>query len=275
MRKLEGKRIALTGPRRSDDLSRMVERLGGIALLRPAQGTVFLEDAHVEAELRVLVDEEIDWFIVTTGIGFETLQQIANKLGIEEAFLAKLKQAKVAVRGYKAFGVLKKLGVEPLVRDDDGTTAGLVRALSAFNLKGCRVALQLHGDPAPRLVRLLEEQEATFREILPYRHVPPEPEILAGLITEIVNGEIDAVTFTSGPQVRFMLNYARSNGLMPSLLEAFAGPVVAVSVGKFTAELLREEGVARVIVPEEERMGGMVMALAEYYEVIDQHQHPI
>ncbi|MDB5054747.1 MAG: yjjA [Bacilli bacterium] len=265
MRKLEGKRIALTGPRRADDLSKLVEKLGGVPLLRPAQGTVFLEDAHVEQEIRQLVQEEIDWYIMTTGMGIENLMRIAANIGLEQELIAKLKQSKVAARGYKAVGALRKLGVPLTARDDDGTSAGLVRIMSAYDLKDCRIALQLHGDPAPKLVQLLQEQGAEFREILPYRHVSPEPEVLAGLINEILRGEVDAVMFTSGPQVRFIFAHAAETGQLTQLIAAFAGPTIAVAVGKFTAEVIRDAGVERVIFPEEERMGSMIMALSDYY----------
>jgi uroporphyrinogen-III synthase len=262
---LEGKRIALTGPRRADDLSKLVLKLGGIPLLRPAQGTVFLEDAHVELEIRQLVQEGTDWFIMTTGMGIENLIRIAGSIGLEQELIAIFRQSKVAARGYKAAAALRKLGVKLTARDDDGTSAGLVRVMRAYDLRGCRVALQLHGDPAPKLVQFLLEQGAEFREILPYRHISPEPEVLARLINEILLGEVDAVTFTSGPQVRFMTAYAAANGHLPQLIAAFAGPTVAVAVGKFTAEVVREAGIQRVIYPEEERIGSMILTLADYY----------
>jgi uroporphyrinogen-III synthase len=257
--------VALTGPRRADDLSKLVEKLGGIPLIRPAQGTVFLEDEVVEDEIRRLLKEDVDWFIFTTGMGIDTLMRIATKMELFDAFLSQLKRTKLAARGYKAVAALRKLGLGVAARDDDGTTAGLVRVMADHDLRGCRVALQLHGDPAPRLVQLLQEQNAEFREILPYRHVPPEPGIIANLVSEILRGEVDAVTFTSGPQVRFIFAYAAEQELLSKLLEAFEGPTVAVAVGKFTAEVIREAGVQRVIFPEEERMGGMMLALSDYY----------
>lgn len=266
MGKLEGIRIALTGPRRAEDLSKLVVKLGGIPLIRPAQGTVFLEDAHVEEEIRRLLKQNVDWFIFTTGMGIEALVKIANGMELLDAFMSKLKRAKLAARGYKAIGALRKLGLETTARDDDGTTAGLVRVLAEHDLRGCRVALQLHGDPAPRLVSYLQEQNAEFREILPYRHVPPDREVLVSLVADILSGEIDAVTFTSGPQVRFIFAYAAEVGVGAELLAAFAGPTVAVAVGKFTADVVREAGVQRVIYPEEERMGSMILTLAEHYE---------
>ncbi|UUZ85459.1 uroporphyrinogen-III synthase [Paenibacillus sp. P26] len=264
-RLLEGKRIALTGPRKAEELGRLVEKQGGIPLARPAQGTVILQDEQVRTEMIRLLDEDYDWFIFTTGIGIETLLETARKLDKEALFLEKLKGAKIAARGYKAVGTLKKLGLTPEARDDDGTTAGLVRVLSPFSFRNARVALQLHGDPAPRLVNFLQEQGASYHEILPYVHTPPEPEVLEQLLADIIRGHADAVMFTSGPQVRFLFKHAGATGRTEELCKAFEQKTVAASVGKFTAECLREEGVSRIVVPKEERMGNLVIALGEYF----------
>ncbi|TDG00380.1 uroporphyrinogen-III synthase [Paenibacillus piri] len=266
MSKLEGKRIALTGPRKAAELSVIVEKLGGIPLVRPAQGTVAVEKEQVEAELREFLQKSADWIILTTGIGTEMLYQAAEAMGSADAFVKRLKGTKIAARGYKTTRYLKTIGLTPTVRDDDGTTAGLIRAFQACDIRGSRVALQLYGDHAPRLVQWLKERQTDVYQILPYLHVPPDLAVLDTLISEIRRGEIDAVTFTSTPQVRFMMAYARERGDAEQLLAAFAGTTVAVAVGKVTAEALREEGVERVVAPEEERMGSMMVTLARYYD---------
>ncbi|MCL6573611.1 MAG: uroporphyrinogen-III synthase [Bacillus sp. (in: Bacteria)] len=265
MKKLTDKRIALAGPRKAEEQSAIVKNLGGIPLLRPAQGTVFLSDANVEAEITKLLAGYFDWLIVTTGVGTETLVKKAREMGQGEAFIAALTTVKIAARGYKTVNMLKKLGLKPVVRDDDGSTSGLVRSLSTYDFKGLKVALQLHGDPAPRLVDWLQQQEAEFHEILPYKHIPPEPEVLEMLITEILSGQIDAVSFTSTPQARFLLSYAKEKGVKDEVLAAFSTTIVALSVGKVTGQALREEGIKRIVMPEDERMGSALMALAEYY----------
>ncbi|MDF2963299.1 MAG: uroporphyrinogen methyltransferase [Paenibacillus sp.] len=266
MRRLEGKRIALTGPRKAAELSVIVEKLGGIPLVRPAQGTVAVEKEKVEAEIVKFLQEGADWIILTTGVGAEMLVQAAEGMGAADAFIERLKHTKIAARGYKTVKYLKTFGLVPTVRDDDGTTVGIVRALQPCDLRGNRVALQLYGDHAPRLVQWLREQQADFYEILPYQHVPPDLSIVDTLISEIVEGKVDAVTFTSTPQVRFMMAYAREQGHAERLLAAFREHAVAVAVGKVTAEALRDEGVERIVAPEEERMGSMMVTLAQYYE---------
>ncbi len=271
MKRLNGKTIALAGQRKSEELSKLVENLGGQALIRPAQGTVFLDDTNVEKEIHALIDGNYEWLIFTTGLGTDKLYQTAANMGLGEQFLQALTNAKIAARGYKTVNVLKKMGLTPDVRDDDGSTAGLVRELRGHSLKGCRVALQLHGDPAPLLIDFLEEQQAEYREILPYKHIPPKPEVMEQLVREILAGKIDAVNFTSTPQARFLMSYAKEHGLEKELLEAFSTNVMAVSVGKVTAQALREVGITRMVVPEEERMGSAIIALVNYYKGLEEN----
>ena len=265
MKRLEGKRIAIAGPRRASELSRLIENWGGVALVRPAQGTVLIEDAELEKTLDDLIRRPYDWFVVTTGMGLDALVSAARRLGREAEFLEALRGMKLAARGYKALAVLRRLGLEPVVRDDDGTTDGVVRAMEAYPLAGARVAVQFYGEPAPDLVRRLEALGATCGEVLPYRHEPPAPEALDTLIAEVEGAAVDAVCFTAKPQVRFLFERAEATGRADRLLAAFAGPVVAAAVGKVTAEALRARGVGRVVAPAEERMGAMVAALADFW----------
>ncbi|XYY60315.1 hypothetical protein ACNSPU_06395 [Bacillus velezensis] len=42
--------------------------------------------------------------------------------------------------------------------------------------------------------------------------------------------------------------------------------MLAAAVGKVTAEAIRDEGVKRVLAPDIERMGAMIIELSRYYE---------
>ncbi|MFD1179278.1 uroporphyrinogen-III synthase [Paenibacillus puldeungensis] len=264
-RRLEGKRIALTGPRRAQELGKLVENLGGIPLYRPAQGTVLLDDLDLRSGIVSWVKEPPDWSIFTTGMGLDALFDMAEDMDVALQLWDALRQNHIAARGYKTANTLKKRKLTPIVRDDDGSTEGLIRGLKEFDFQGKKVMLQLHGDPAPRLVSWLEAQGASVTQVLPYRHISPPEEVLEQLLDDIVNERVDAVTFTSGPQVRFLLEHANKQGQLAALLEVLEGPVLAVAVGKVTAAGLHEAGIPRVLAPKEERMGSMIVELARYY----------
>ena len=96
---LAGKRVAIGASRNTDEISTLIQKQGGVPVIRSLQGTVFLAEKEVEPDLQRFVQEGADWVIFTTGIGTETLLDVTRKLGVEEQFLNIIHQAKVAVRG--------------------------------------------------------------------------------------------------------------------------------------------------------------------------------
>ncbi len=263
---LEGKRVVLTASRKTDEMIELIQRQGGYSVVHSAQGTVFPAEKEIAPDLCRFIDEGADWTIFTTGIGTESLFRIAENIGKSEEFVQAVKQSKTAIRGYKTRGVLKKYDVEPQTASDDGTTRGLIEKLSAYDLQGKRVMVQLYGDTAPKLLAFLDEHGAFHTELLPYQHVPPKTAALQALMGEILEEKADAVCFTTAMQVRFLFQYAKENGLIDQILEAFHNKVLAVAVGKITAEALSEEGVKRVLSPDQQRMGAMIIKLSQYYE---------
>lgn len=263
---LEGKTIVIAGSRKTEEMSTLVEKQGGTAIVRPLQGTVFLAEEQVEPDVRNLVEKGSDWFIFTTGIGTETLLNVAKKNDLEEPFIQMLREGKVASRGYKTFGVLKKLGIKPVAVDEDGTTEGLLRALKDIDFNNQRIAIQLHGETAPRLTQYLEQKGATVTTILPYQHIPPEQTTVDLLLEEIFAKKVDAICFTTAIQVRSLFTHATEKRLDNRLREVFRESVLPVAVGKVTAEALREEGLDNYLAPELERMGSMILEVSKYYE---------
>jgi uroporphyrinogen-III synthase len=247
-------------------MTTLIEKQGGIPLVRPAQGTVFSKEEELIQEVRAVVDMRPDWMIFTTGIGVETLLEAAERGGVKKEWLETIDQANVAVRGYKTVAALKKIGVSPVAQSDDGTTKGLIRSLRSFSFTGKSAVVQLHGDTAPTLKQFLNENGAVYTELLPYRHVAPDSDVLEQLYHEIINHKVDAVCFTTAIQVRFLFSFVKEQKNLELLLRAFSEQVVACAVGKVTAEALQEEGVERVVSPELERMGAMIVTLSKYFE---------
>jgi uroporphyrinogen-III synthase len=266
MDKLMGKRIAIAGSRKIDEMSLLIEKQGGSPVIRSLQGFIYFDEKAVEKELLYCAEHTVDWFILTTGMGTEALLDASQRLGIQSALIQRIKDAKVASRGYKTFAALKKLDVKPAVVDNDGTVQGLIDELASYDLSGQCVAVQLHGEPSPALIEFLEQKGATVIQLLPYRHIEPEAEVLQTLCDELATSLVDAVCFTTAVQVRYLFDYARRQGVLRQIQAAFAQHVLAVAVGKVTAEALREEGVNLVISPESERMGAMIIELVKYYE---------
>lgn len=263
---LKGKHIVLGASRKTEEMTLLIEKQGGIASVRSLQGTVFKAEEEVKSDLLKFIAEGADWIIFTTGIGIQALLDLAESLGKKEEFIKKVKEAKVASRGYKSAAALKQLKIVPVASDDDGTTKGLIRQLKDYDFSQQKVLVQLHGEKAPVLMKFLNEKGAIVSPILPYQHIPPVPEIVETLCQELMAEKVDAVCFTTAIQVRSLFDYAREKGYEQKLYAIFQDKTIATAVGKVTAEALREEGIERIVVPEHERMGAMIVELSRFYE---------
>ncbi|MGE6632289.1 uroporphyrinogen-III synthase [Bacillus sp. NPDC077027] len=261
---LSGKTVAICGTRKIEEMSILIEKQGGQAITRPLQGTVFLAKEELKPGIERFVTQGADWVIFTTGIGTETLVECAEELGLGQAFMEILMEANIASRGYKTFTALKKRGIKSDVSDEDGTVQDLIRQLQEVDFKGKRVMVQLHGENVPALIHFLEEKGAEVLTLLPYQHTPPEPKIAKTLLEEMNNQDVHAVCFTTAVQVHALFKLAANWGRKEDLLQQFEENILAVAVGKVTSEALKEEGVTKILAPELERMGAMIIELSHY-----------
>ncbi|MTH54799.1 uroporphyrinogen-III synthase [Bacillus mangrovi] len=266
MKKLNGKKIVFAGQRKADEIKKMIENYGGTFIHRPSQGTVFLNDEQLEKDVRLILNGSFTWLILTTGMGAEAMLKKAQEMGEEARYIEELKKLSIGIRGYKTAQFTSKIGAVPAARDEDGSMDGLIRQMEKFDLTNERVAIQLHGEKAPKLAAFLDGQSAERYEIEPYLHIEPEEETMDQLLKEITGREIDAVYFTSKPQGRFLMEFARRKGAAEQVIDAFTKDIAVLAVGKVTAQTLLDEGIPHVLSPERERMGSALVELVKYYE---------
>ena len=265
---LEGKHVVLGASRKTEEMSTLIHKQGGTASVRSLQGTVFKAGVEIESDIKSFALDGADWVILTTGIGLQTLLEQAENLGLKQKFIEQLKASQIASRGYKTAAALKKLDIQAVVSDDDGTTQGLIRQMQEVDLKGKKVVVQLHGEKAPSLIEFLEGKGA---RVSFYYHTSILHQKLKRwkyLCNEMLNGEVDAVCFTTAIQVHWLFHYVKQQDFGEKVISAFNnGKIVATAVGKVTAEALKEEGISKIVVPKHERMGAMIVELAQYYEI--------
>lgn len=267
MLSLEGKQIAVTGARKQDEVKQLVANFGGVAHIRPAQGTILTDEEEIGPAMRRMIAEGADWVIFTTGQGAQRLLDVARQSDMLWDWLRLLRTARVAARGYKTRKLLKEWAISPAVSDDDGTSAGLMRAFGeAPQLDGRKVVVQLHGERPERLLRWLEDNGAVVETLMPYIHVPPPESDIRSFLEELQERKFDAVAFTSALQVRYLFEMAGRFGMKEMLRSRLSGDVLAAAVGKVTAEALEEEGVAPVLQPSDQRIGSLVVKLARYFQ---------
>ncbi len=263
---LTGKRIAVAGGRKFAELAAIIAKQGGEAVCRPMMGSVSNDSAELSEVIREICAKGADWFVLVTGVGTKALLEKADELGLGERLRELLNGAQIAARGYKTFNALKTLGLKPVIVDDDGTVEGVRRQLESFDFSNKQVAVQLHGERMPALTDWLLSQSATVTEIPLYFYEQPKEQDVQHLLFEVISSEVDVVAFTSNTQVKFFFEGSRKQSAEGFLQRAFNEKVIALSVGSMTSAALKEYGITRIIAPQHERMGAMVMELAKFYQ---------
>lgn len=263
---LEGLTVGITAERRAEDQAVLLRRLGADVVFGPALATVPpADEAAIRAVTEALIAEPPDDLVANTGFGIRAWLAMAERWGLAGDLVAAMAaRTRIAARGPKAVGALRSAGLPVWWRAPDEQLVTVARHLADSGVAGHRVAFQLHGDDRQEVTALLSAAGATVVEIPVYRwQLPADGAGAADLIRRAVAGELDAITFTAGPQIRNLLAIARGLELDGALRAACNdGPVVVACVGPVCAGVAAEEGLRRTVVPEQWRLGAMVKALA-------------
>jgi uroporphyrinogen-III synthase len=246
---LSGRRIALPETRELDRLARMFEEQGAETIRCPL---VAIRDAPDTAPVRDwLMRLPFDDLVLFTGEGLRRLHGFAQRCDLEPVFLDALRTARKTTRGPKPERALRELGLKSDLRAEEPTTDGLIATLSAIDLRGRRVGVQLYpGNPNTRFTDFLRQAGAEPDPVLPYVYASAaDDEKVVELIDRMADRAIDAIAFTSSPQVKRLFEVAaaarREKALATALQEIQVG-----AVGPVVAEELRRRGVEVAITPD-------------------------
>jgi uroporphyrinogen-III synthase len=260
-RLLDGVRVATTENRYPEQLARLLEREGATVYSCPLLRETPVEHVGNARQFMELCETtKVDFIVFYTGVGIEFLFHAENKPDV-------ISRSRIIARGPKAVNALKKFGVREYLTADEPTTEGILKTLSRENVRGKSVLVQLYGQDNSELRRGLEAMGATVTGISLYHYEQAsDTNAISELVRRITRGEIDAITFTNGPQARFLLKEAVSLGIGEELLKHFKRNMVVASIGEVTSRALREMGIEPQVTPEDPKMGPMVKALADFFE---------
>jgi uroporphyrinogen-III synthase len=256
---LDGVRVAITENRYPEQLAQLLERQGATVYSCPLVRETPVEEAgNARRFMELCESTKVDFIVFYTGVGVEFLLRAVNKPEV-------LARSKIIARGPKAVNALRKFGVQGEITAETPTTEGILKTLSREDLHGKSVLVQLYGQNNHEIQSALESMGAQVTGLSLYRYAQASnTETIAELLRKILNGEVDAITFTSGPQARFLLDAAPQE--REALLKQLKERVVVVSIGEVTSRALRETGIEPRIVPKEPKMGPMVRAMADFFE---------
>jgi uroporphyrinogen-III synthase len=140
------------------------------------------------------------------------------------------------------------------VAADEPTTDGIIAALERHDLTGRRVGVQLYPRNAnERLLKFLGDAGAQGDSVLPYVYASEVDDArVIAVIAEMASGAMDAIAFTSAPQVRRFRDVALAFGREAELRQGLERIVVA-AVGPIVAAELDAMGVQVDVIPRDNK----------------------
>lgn len=248
---LKDRVIAIPETREVEIFAAMLERRGATVVRCPMVAILDAPDpAPVLEWSRKLASGAFDDLILLTGEGLRRILSCIerNEPGSKDSFVQALGSVRKITRGPKPARALRELGFKPDIAAEVPTTEGVINSLRSQDLKGRRIGLQLYGtDPNRPLVDFLEQAGAAVSVVAPYVYADAaDDQAVLNLIARLEAKEIDAVAFTSTPQVERLFAIAPAD----KVSKALANTVVA-AVGPVVSETLRKRGINARVMPEE------------------------
>lgn len=262
---LAGRVIGVTADRRWEEQKKLFGARGAEVVHGPTMITVDLTaDAALRRATEALVAAPPDYLVATTGLGMRMWLEAAAGWGLGDELAASIAPARIVARGAKAASALRGAGFDVWWKAPEERMDQVVARLDQEDLTGARVALQLfepadHPSTTALAARVAELVEVpVYRWLLPGDRAPAE-----ALVERALEGNLDAVTFTSQPAVRHLFRIAEDLGRGEDLRAAFAGGLLAACVGPVCAEAAREEGIADPVWPEPNRLTMLVRQVTD------------
>jgi len=272
---LHGYTVAITADRRWDEQTQLLERRGARVVHGRTIRTLPLGD---EERLRdatmAIIAEPPDVVLLTTGLGVRSWLAAAEGLGLGEELLEALRPALVLARGAKAVGAAMTAGIDVDWCTPTARNCELMEHLEAELAAGRvpvggsgdrpRVAVQLDGSPDEWMGPAVAALGTDVVAVPVYRWELPDDRGPARRIVQgVIDGSIDAVTFTAAHAVTNFFRIADEAGEIDRVRRAFAvGSTAVVVVGPVCADRARSFGIDATIEPATPRLGAMVRALA-------------
>jgi uroporphyrinogen-III synthase len=265
---LEGFRIGVTSDRRSGDLIDAFVRRGAQVLHAPTlrMANAISDDPVIE-DTRAIIDARPDVLLATTAYGVRRWFEVADAAGLGESLIDALVDTAILVRGPKARGGIRAVGLNDVGMSTEETTESLIDEVLASRPAGLTVAVQLHGVVRPAQLDRLRAAHDRVLTVEPYRWIEPDEtdRRVDRLLEAACTGALDCITFTSAPAVHALFAAAEARGRADDLVDALCGPVVAATVGPVTAAPLIAAGIVP-IQPERFRMGALIRMVCEHLE---------
>ena len=229
----------------------MLERRGATVIRCPLVAIRDAPDPGPVLEwIRRFAAGSCDDLILLTGEGLRRILACIERHepALRDGFVSSLASVRKITRGPKPARALRELGLKPEIAAERPTTEGIIASLRSYDLNGRRFGVQLYGtEPNRPLVEFLESVGASVSTVAPYVYADAaDDQAVVMLLERMRSGAIDAVAFTSTPQVERLFAAAAEDDVRSALART-----LVAAVGPVVAETLHRHGVQSRLMPEE------------------------
>ena len=267
---LNGRTVAFMEARMRSEMAGLVQRHGGVPYPAPVLQEIYLKGSpDVQQLVQDVCDRKLHVMVLLTGVGTRALVEAAAAMELEQEFLQSLDAVTIIARSPKPARVLRHYNIHiDLMPPEPYTSEVLLEAIHDMDLQDKDVAVQAYGGPNSLLIRGLQQKGANVREVTLYTWgLPEDVAPVLAMVDDLAAGNIDAVMFTSQPQVDNLLTIADEAGKEKDLRESLdRDSVVVASIGPVCSRKLRQKGIKVDVEPEHVHMGNLIIALAEHFE---------
>lgn len=265
---LFGYTVAVTADRRAEEQISLFGGRGAECVHGPTVRThPIRHEAEILKATKALLQDPPDILVAVTGIGIRGWLEAADALLLGEQLRAVLRRTRIFVRGPKAHGAVVTAGLEIEWNAPNATMSEVVAQLGEISEPGQRVAVQVDGAADQPLLDELRTLGLDVLEIPVYRwSLPDDLGPAETVIRAVAECRVDAVTFTSRPAAENFVDLTAKLDLTDEVRAAMTSHVAVCCVGSIAAAGLHDLDVTEVVIPEQFRLGAMVMTLTRELE---------
>ena len=263
--------VAAFESRMAVEMTRLIERYGGLPLVAPALRELPIQDNPAALRFGVrLIEGRVDVLVLMTGVGTTALFDILKSRHPMSSVMVGVKQTAIVARGPKPVAALKVLGIAPaLVVPEPNTWVDVVSTLDEYRpVKGLRVAVQEYGSSNAEFLKALMARGADVFPVPVYKWgLPEDLAPLRLVLADLLAGTIPVMLITNAAQIDHVMQLLEQEGKVPLLREACKTMVVA-SIGPTASERLRYYDLPVDFEPSHGKMGVLVKELSEQVHLL-------
>ena len=251
-RPLFGKRILVTRARsQASKLTAKLENLGAEVIEVPAITITDPADLYAALDQAIGQLQDYHWVMFTSANGVKHFFARLLQAGKDARALG---YAKIAAIGSATAAELKKYGLVADVVPGEYRAEGIIEAMKGKLPPHAKILLPRAEEAREILPEKLREMGAEVDVVSAYRTVCAAADGEA-LTSELNEGRIDMVTFTSSSTVKNLVNIIGSADLLNGVKTACIGPV--------TADTAKSLGIEPDIIAKEYTIDGLVEAICK------------